>query len=326
MSNQKISVIVPVYNAEKYLRRCVDSILAQTFTDFELLLIDDGSKDKSGEICDEYAKNDNRVRVFHKENGGVSSARNLGICNANGELICFCDSDDWVKKDFILEFEMLSIKGGDLLSQGFHAIDWLHKGDKDVFETDKFYKDDDFFPFLFHLLKMNQLGYIWCKAFKSDIIKKYKIYFNEKIHVMEDIVFVLQYCKYITTINNSSKCYYQYRYTPIGKTFSEQNNFDVFKDLYCSLKEIDKDYRYGEKIKSHFINNFIESLICEKFSKKQLKNNITFFICEFGNYMHLSKTNNRKNHLFKIFFISSNFMYVYFMIKLFRLFFVLKSK
>ena len=94
MSNPKISVIVPVYNAEKYLQRCVDSILAQTFTDFELLLIDDGSKDKSGEICDEYAKKDNRVKVFHKENGGVSSARNLGLDNAQGEWIAFIDGDD----------------------------------------------------------------------------------------------------------------------------------------------------------------------------------------------------------------------------------------
>ena len=75
----KVSIIVPVYKAEKYLNRCVDSILAQTFTDFELLLIDDGSPDRSGEICDEYAKKDSRIRVFHKKNGGVSSARNLGL-------------------------------------------------------------------------------------------------------------------------------------------------------------------------------------------------------------------------------------------------------
>ena len=77
-NNPKISVIVPVYNAERYLHRCIDSILAQTFTDFEVLLIDDGSKDKSGEICDEYAKKDIRVKVFHKENGGGSSARQYG--------------------------------------------------------------------------------------------------------------------------------------------------------------------------------------------------------------------------------------------------------
>ena len=96
MSNPKISVIIPVYNAESTLRRCVDSVLAQTFTDFECLLINDGSKDKSGEICDEYAIRDSRIKVFHKENGGVSSARNVGLDNATGEWIAFVDSDDWV--------------------------------------------------------------------------------------------------------------------------------------------------------------------------------------------------------------------------------------
>lgn len=94
----QISVIVPIYNTEKYLHRCIDSILAQTFTDFELLLVDDGSNDHSGAICDEYARRDPRVRVFHKKNGGVSSARNLGLDNAKGEWIAFCDADDWVDK------------------------------------------------------------------------------------------------------------------------------------------------------------------------------------------------------------------------------------
>ena len=96
-----ISVIVPVYNTEKYLHRCVDSILAQTFTDFELLLIDDGSTDSSGAICDEYAQKDSRVRVFHKENGGVSSARNLGLDKAKGKWVTFVDSDDWIKESFL---------------------------------------------------------------------------------------------------------------------------------------------------------------------------------------------------------------------------------
>lgn len=102
MSTPTISVIVPVYNAKKYLHRCIDSILSQTFTDFELLLIDDGSKDKSGAICDEYAVKDNRVRVFHKENGGVSSARNLGLDNAEGEYVTFVDADDYWLEDTAL--------------------------------------------------------------------------------------------------------------------------------------------------------------------------------------------------------------------------------
>ena len=89
-----ISIIVPVYKAEAYLHRCVDSLLAQTFTDFEVLLIDDGSPDCIGEICDAYAKKDARVRVFHQSNGGVSVARQRGVENAKGEWITFVDADD----------------------------------------------------------------------------------------------------------------------------------------------------------------------------------------------------------------------------------------
>ena len=97
----KISIIVPVYKAEKYLHRCVDSILAQTFSDFEVLLIDDGSPDNSGKICDEYAKQDVRVKVIHKENGGVSSARQYGLDNAQGEYTIHADPDDWVESNML---------------------------------------------------------------------------------------------------------------------------------------------------------------------------------------------------------------------------------
>ena len=97
----KISVIVPVYKAEAYLHRCVDSLLAQTFQDFEILLVDDGSPDKSGEICDEYARKDKRVRVFHKENGGAGAARKHGVTQAVGEWIMFVDSDDTIPHNAI---------------------------------------------------------------------------------------------------------------------------------------------------------------------------------------------------------------------------------
>lgn len=99
-NNPKISIIVPVYNVEQYLPRCIYSILNQSFADFELLLIDDGSKDKSGAICDEYAAKDSRIRVFHKENGGVSSARNIGLENARGEWLSFIDGDDVITEGY----------------------------------------------------------------------------------------------------------------------------------------------------------------------------------------------------------------------------------
>lgn len=101
----KISVIVPVYNVEPYLNRCVDSILTQSFTDFELILVDDGSPDNCPAICDEYAKKDERVHVIHQENGGLSSARNAGIdwafANSDSEWLTFIDSDDWVHTDYL---------------------------------------------------------------------------------------------------------------------------------------------------------------------------------------------------------------------------------
>ena len=97
--NQKISIIVPVYKVEQYLHKCVDSILAQTFTDFELILVDDGSPDNCGKICDEYATKDSRIKVIHKENGGLSDARNAGLDSAIGDYVGFVDSDDYIEND-----------------------------------------------------------------------------------------------------------------------------------------------------------------------------------------------------------------------------------
>ena len=96
-----ISVIVPVYNVELYLERCVDSIINQTYNNLEIILVDDGSPDKSGDLCDKLAKKDNRIMVYHKKNGGLSDTRNYGVRNANGEYITFIDSDDYVAKDYI---------------------------------------------------------------------------------------------------------------------------------------------------------------------------------------------------------------------------------
>lgn len=114
----KVSIIVPVYNEEKHLNRCVDSVLCQTYSDLELLLVDDGSTDNSSAICDEYAQLDSRVRVFHKENGGVSKARNLGISKANAEWIMFLDSDDYLMKDALEILISLARNTKTLISTG----------------------------------------------------------------------------------------------------------------------------------------------------------------------------------------------------------------
>ena len=114
----KISIIIPVYNVEKYISECIESILKQTYNNFELLLINDGSTDTSGNICDKYAELDKRIRVFHKKNEGVGIARNLGIEHARGEWICFIDSDDWISSDYF-ETIMNDINIADLTFWGF---------------------------------------------------------------------------------------------------------------------------------------------------------------------------------------------------------------
>ena len=99
--NELVSVIVPVYKVEDYLRECIDSIINQTYKNLEIILVDDGSPDNCGEICEEYARNDSRITVYHKENGGLSDARNYGIARANGEFMTFVDSDDVIKANFV---------------------------------------------------------------------------------------------------------------------------------------------------------------------------------------------------------------------------------
>ena len=130
----QVSIIVPVYQVETYLRQCIDSILAQTFTDFELILVDDGSKDKSGEICEEYAGKDGRVRVIHKENGGLSDARNAGLEQAAGEYFMFVDSDDYIAPTMIERlYNSIQSESADIAACNFCYV--FDKKEKKDFST-----------------------------------------------------------------------------------------------------------------------------------------------------------------------------------------------
>ena len=196
MSNPKISVIIPVYNAESTLRRCVDSVLAQTFTDFECLLINDGSKDRSGEICDEYAARDSRIRVFHKENGGVSSARNVGLDNATGEWIAFVDSDDWVGEKYLESFS--EYLDADLIIGGYMRVknnEILNDNYWDFIPEGLYYSRE---KFLESNLSLRVFRVPWAKLFKRSIAENLK--FDIKIRVGEDSIYVMEYLSNITSL------------------------------------------------------------------------------------------------------------------------------
>lgn len=187
-----ISIIVPVYNVEKYLNRCLDSIINQSFINFELILINDGSTDKSGKICDKYAQIDKRVRVIHKKNEGVSLTRNLGINIAKGDYITFIDSDDWIEQDFLKKaIEYIKENNVSILITGF-----VFENNKKIFNTFNAKKDEILLndEIKKEFLKQNKFSWtVYDKFFKKEIIKKYK--FDSRFKIGEDMLFCWQILK-----------------------------------------------------------------------------------------------------------------------------------
>ena len=201
--NIKVSIIVPIFNCEKYLEKCLKSIMKQTYHEFELILIDDGSTDESNIICDGYEKKDERIKVIHKKNGGVSSARNVGLDNATGDCIVFIDSDDTIDEKYI-EIMVNNIADADMSVCGYYEIN----SDGDIIQSSVDgnrrvinLESKKFIEALFDGTYMYQ-GYLWNKMFIKSIIGNLR--FDEKIYYNEDRLFVLEYllkCKNISYNN-----------------------------------------------------------------------------------------------------------------------------
>lgn len=239
MSNPKISIIIPVYNAERYLRQCLDSILAQTYPDWECILVDDGSKDSSGDICDEYTQKDSRFKVYHKENGGVSSARNCGLDNARGEWIGWVDSDDYVEPEFLQNFMELP-QDVDMLQQGFHATNWHDgKGNREIYTKCRYCKDrKELLPSIIQILRIGQFPYLWCKLFKKSIIETNELRFNTSISFQEDYLFIVDYLCRITSFANSPKCGICYNFPQIIQKYRKRQHLYVYKTAYSQLASL----------------------------------------------------------------------------------------
>ena len=189
----KISIIVPVYGAEKYLHRCLDSILAQTFEDWECILVDDGSKDRSGSICDDYSEKDNRFKVIHKENGGVSSARNCGIQEANGEWCCFIDSDDWVEANYLQNFLVDNYTEYGCIIQSFYFEYENNSKTEIITLPSEIIEQPSELAFFLEKTPVVHNGFIWHRLYKLNIIKENNIGFPVGISFAEDGVFFLNY-------------------------------------------------------------------------------------------------------------------------------------
>lgn len=192
-----VSIIIPVYNTKDYLSRCIESVLNQSYVDFELLLVDDGSTDGSGEICDSYSKKDPRVCVFHKENGGVSSARNLGLSYASGEWVYFVDSDDELLPDGLQVLVDCVNEDTDLVMGGYESCEYdrgrckHYDGEIRRIRMDKkesiktlYRKYSCYYPYL---------GWMWLRMFRNSIIRRENLHFDTSIRIKEDTLFTAEY-------------------------------------------------------------------------------------------------------------------------------------
>lgn len=232
----EISVIVPVYKVEPYLRRCVDSILDQTFTDFELILVDDGSPDNCPAICDEYAEQDDRVKVVHKENGGLSSARNAGMAVANGKYYLFCDSDDYVSPYWCETLHIAATEHRDsFIFGGINRVDEVnpHVVINTVNLEKKEYEKAAFIDM--HICAA--AGYAWNVLFDAAIIHKFSICFRLDV-IIEDLPFCMEYLKYVTSLLYCGHAGYYYVQRN-AQTLSQkyyQDGFRKYKEKYAAIQ------------------------------------------------------------------------------------------
>lgn len=244
-SSIKFTIIVPIYNAEVTLKRCIDSILIQTYKDFELILVDDGSKDKSSEICDEYKAKDARVKVIHKQNGGVSSARNAGILVARGEYLVFVDADDYIDSDYLKNFSQSS---ADIIACGYRIFGKDQK--QDVPEEQTIFKGINAQNYLTYNIDKSYFRAPWAKAFKRVLFSDYNIRFNCKIRFGEDTELNFRIIKYAQSLETLSYVGYYYYYgdpflkwtlRPKEYAYAIEQMIKALSELKCSGVETAKE-------------------------------------------------------------------------------------
>lgn len=248
MSNTpQISVICPVYQAENYIRRCIDSVLNQHHTDFELILVDDGSTDQSGAICDEYAEKDSRVRVIHQPNGGVCSARNRGVDEAKGEYSIHVDPDDWVEPDFLSAlYEKAVSEGADVVFSDYylqyHDRQFLQKQQPTALSHEVVVDD------LLHRLH----GSCWNKLLRRSIYTEHNIRFPEGLTIWEDLYFNVLVCSHEVKVAYVDRALYHYDFSSNTNSLVRRGNRKTLESqcwVVAHLADVVKDPSQLDELK-----------------------------------------------------------------------------
>ena len=239
-----VSIIVPIYKVEDYIRECIDSILAQTYPDFELILVDDGSPDSCGRICDDYAKRDNRIKVVHKVNGGLTSARNAGLEVAKGEWIMHVDGDDWIEPDMIESLiEAAQITGADMVFGDFMKYGPSAGYNKlPTWSSDKKKSMTNYIAYV--------MTTIWGSIAKRSLYADHSLKSPEDISYCEDFHLIVRLCHFAKKVVNVHRPFYHYRYRPtsIMSNMSRKTEADeqwAYQDTIRFFKEqgVYEDYR-----------------------------------------------------------------------------------
>lgn len=231
-----VSIIVPVYNSEKKLRRCIESLLVQDYSKIEVILINDGSTDNSLSIIKEYEFKDKRIRVYCQHNGGVSRARNLGIVKADGEYLCFVDSDDYVEPCYISNF-IQGIEGDiDLVFQGLNEIH-LDKSVRKIVPEQAYYTYSNILDGVSDINKHKMFGYVCNKLYKTSIIRQNNLMFREDISISEDRIFALQYLHYVKSMQVVAASAYNYELQESGLTLKRRPFEEIKKAADINLQE-----------------------------------------------------------------------------------------
>lgn len=268
----RISVIIPVYNAEKTIARCINSMLYQTYENWELLLINDGSTDNSAIICGSYSKIDRRIKLYNKENAGVSSARNYGLQHATGEWVVFIDSDDYVEPNYLKDFFMCSgpITISSIVIQGM-IRDSGYSSSPLTFNNSIYEKERVLWGMIDNLLFT--FGAPYCKLYNRELLRQSRISFPLEYSYGEDTIFFLRYMQYVDTLFLVSSN--NYHYVDAGQNSLSQKNHDVgqlkayFNDYLDSLFALMNNYHHSADLivfNKTNINGIIKKILLNMFS------------------------------------------------------------
>ena len=270
-NSARISVIIPCYNIEKHLSKCIESILSQTFETFELLLLDDGSTDGTFQICEQYAAKDSRITVYMHSNRGVSYTRNRGIDLATGNYIMFIDGDDYVKPDILEQFFLQNEKDswpmcGMFLVEGNSTIE------RDNYEellSENPQKRIEYSN-LFTIITHHNLSTPCCRLYDKNILIENKIRFIDNISYQEDLIFNLEYCQHITSVLLLDYYGYYYVKHPTSSTARFHNKFDHVELLFDLLEKMPQNEESSTTIKKIILDTILKKLanIFNKTSQK----------------------------------------------------------